>query len=132
MTTTQAFHGDVFTEARKSDDFRRVLATAKHTQLVIMTIPPGGEIGSEVHDGIDQVLIGIEGSGTSILDGVETSFGAGDAVLVPEGTRHNFVNTGSEPLRIVTVYGPPDHRPGTVHHTKADADRDESDSPPGG
>src|SRR4051794_15555425 len=71
MTTTQAFHGDVFAEARKNEDFRRVLATGRHTQLVIMTVPPGGEIGSEVHEGIDQVLIGIEGSGASVLDGVE-------------------------------------------------------------
>jgi mannose-6-phosphate isomerase-like protein (cupin superfamily) len=130
MTATEAYHGDVFGEARKSEDFRRVLATGRHTQLVIMTIPPGGEIGSEVHEGIDQVLIGIDGSGMSVLDGVETPFSAGDAVLVPEGTRHNFLNTGTDPLRIVTVYGPPDHAPGTVHHTKADADRDESDVPP--
>ena len=120
----------MFAAARANEDFRRVLATTKHTQLVIMTIPPGGEIGSEVHDGIDQVLLAVEGSGTSVLDGAETPFAAGHAVVVPEGTRHNFVNTGETPLRIVTIYGPPDHRPGTVHHTKADADRDESDVPP--
>jgi mannose-6-phosphate isomerase-like protein (cupin superfamily) len=131
MTTQQSgYHGDLFGDARANEDFRRVLATTKHTQLVVMTIPPGGEIGSEIHHGIDQVLIALGGSGTSVLDDVERSFTKGDVVVVPEGTRHNFVNNGSEPLRVVTVYGPPDHAPGTVHHTKADADRDESDNPP--
>ncbi|HEX6873282.1 MAG TPA: cupin domain-containing protein [Micromonosporaceae bacterium] len=124
------YRGDLFGQARDNDDFRRVLATSPHTQLVVMTIPPGGEIGSEVHDGIDQVLIAVEGRGISILGGDERPFDAGHAVVVPQGTRHNFVNTGSDPLRLVTIYGPPDHPPGTVHHTKADADRDESDVPP--
>lgn len=124
------YHGDLFAVARTNDDFRRVLSTTRHTQLVVMTIPPGGEIGSEVHEGIDQTLIAIEGSGTSVLDGEERPFGAGYAVVVPQGARHNFVNTGAEPLRIVTVYGPPDHRPGTVHHTKVDAEQDKGDVPP--
>jgi mannose-6-phosphate isomerase-like protein (cupin superfamily) len=132
MTTEQAYHADVFTAARTNEDFRRVLATTKHTQLVVMTIPPGGEIGEEVHDGIDQVLIALEGGGTSVLEGVETPFAEGHAVVVPEGTRHNFINTGSTPLRIITIYGPPDHRPGTVHHTRAEAERDSSDVPPAG
>jgi len=124
------FHANLFEAARQNEDFRRVLHTTKHTQFVVMTIPPGGEIGSEVHDGIDQVLIAVSGAGTSVLDGGERPFAAGDVVVVPEGTRHNFVNSGAEPLRIATVYGPPDHPPGTVHHTKADADRDEGDRPP--
>jgi mannose-6-phosphate isomerase-like protein (cupin superfamily) len=124
------YHGDLFGQARANPDFRRVLATTKHTQLVIMTIPPGGEIGAEVHHGIDQVLIAVEGTGESILDGTRRPFTVGAVVVVPEGTEHNFVNTGDQPLRVVTVYGPPDHAPGTVHHTKADADRDEHDVPP--
>ncbi len=107
-----------------------MLFSTKHTQLVVMTIPPGGEIGSEVHEGIDQVLIAVDGSGTSVLDGEQRPFVAGDVVVVPEGTPHNFVNTGDGPLRIATIYGPPDHPPGTVHHTKADAERDERDKPP--
>jgi mannose-6-phosphate isomerase-like protein (cupin superfamily) len=125
-----AYHSDLFGQARANEDFRRVLATTKHLQLVVMTIPPGGEIGSEVHHGIDQVLIAVEGSGTSVLAGVRKPFAEGDVVVVPEGTEHNFVNTGAGPLRVVTVYGPPDHAPDTVHHTKADADRDEHDEPP--
>lgn len=133
MTIGQnGYRADLFGEAAANEDFRRVLATTKHTQLVVMTIPPGGEIGSEVHDGIDQVLIALAGNATSVLDGVEQPFARGDVVVVPQGTRHNFINTGSEPLRIITVYAPPDHRPGTVHRTKADAERDTGDVPPQG
>jgi mannose-6-phosphate isomerase-like protein (cupin superfamily) len=127
----EGYHGDLLDQARANDDFRRVVTTTAHTQLVLMTLPPGEEIGSEIHKDIDQILIGIEGSGTSVLEGVERPFARGDAVVVPQGTRHNFVNTGSEPLRLVTIYGPPDHRPGTVHHTRADAEQDEADVPPG-
>jgi mannose-6-phosphate isomerase-like protein (cupin superfamily) len=125
------YHGDLFEQAHENEDFRRVMATTQHTQLVLMTLRPGEEIGSEVHTGTDQILIGIEGSGRSMLDGVERPFAGGDAVVVPQGVRHNIINAGSEPLRLVTVYGPPDHPPGTVHHSKADAERDEADAPPG-
>jgi mannose-6-phosphate isomerase-like protein (cupin superfamily) len=133
MTDQQSngYRANLFGAAATNTDFRRVLATTRHTQLVVMTIPPGGEIGSEVHQGIDQVLIAVEGSGISLIDGDERPFAPGDVVVVPEGTTHNFVNTGSEALRIVTVYGPPDHAPGTVHATKAEAERDMSDVPPG-
>jgi mannose-6-phosphate isomerase-like protein (cupin superfamily) len=126
------YHGDLFGQARANDDFRRVVSTSEHTQLVLMTIPPGGEIGSEVHPDNDQILIGVEGRGRSVLEGEERPFEPGAAVVVPAGRRHNFVNTGAGPLRLVTVYGPPDHRPGTVHHTRADAERDAGDLPPGG
>lgn len=130
MAEFEPYHGDLFGQVRANDDFRRVLSTTRHTQLVIMTIPAGGEIGEEVHDGIDQVLIAVEGRGTSVLDGQRRPFAAGDVVVVPEGTSHNFVNDGDAPLRIATVYGPPDHRPGTVHHTKDEAEHDEGDVPP--
>jgi mannose-6-phosphate isomerase-like protein (cupin superfamily) len=132
MATEQnGSHLDLFGETRANEDFRRVLATTNHTQLVVMTVPPGGEIGAEVHTGIDQVLVAIEGSGTSVLGGVERPFEPGHVVIVPEGVAHNFINTGSRPLRLATIYGPPDHAPGTVH-TKADAERDEEDQPPQG
>lgn len=130
MTSVEPYEGDLFALARENSDFRRVLSTTKHTQLVIMTLAVGEDIGAEVHHGIDQVLIAVEGSGRSILNGREFSFSAGHVVVVPEGTEHNFINTGSGPLRIITVYGPPDHRPGTVHRSKADALRDEDDEPP--
>lgn len=125
----QTYHGDLLDQARANDDFRRVVVTSQHTQVVLMTIPSGGEIGSEVHAGVDQIFIGIEGNGRLVLEGVERPFTQGDAVVVPQGARHNFVNYGPEPLRLVTVYGPPAHRPGTIHHTKADADLDEADLP---
>lgn len=126
---TDSYRANLFGEVMANEDFRRVLATTRHTQLVVMTIPPGGEIGSEVHDEIDQVLIAIEGRGTSVLDGVEASFIAGDVVVVPECTPHNIVNTGSTPLRLATIYGPPVHRSDTVHRTREDAERDVRDVP---
>lgn len=113
--------------ADDSSDFRRVLWTGTHTQLVVMTIPVGEEIGSEVHDGNDQILSFVRGSGTADVAGETRSVAAGDIVVVPAGTRHNFVNTGTEPLVLMTIYGPPDHEPGTVHRTKAEADAAEAE-----
>jgi mannose-6-phosphate isomerase-like protein (cupin superfamily) len=122
-----AYRASLFTAARACDDFRRVLATGGRTQLVTMTIQPGDEIGAEVHTGIDQVLIALDGAGVSVIEGDRAPFVAGDVVVVPEGADHNFINTGTEPLRIITVYGPPEHPAGTVHPTKADADRAEAE-----
>ncbi len=115
-------HFTIATVAERSDDFRRVLWTGEHTQLVIMTIPPGGEIGEEVHPDSDQILLFVDGAGESALDGRTSPVSAGHLVFVRAGTRHNFVNTGDTPLRIATAYAPPEHAPGTVHRTKAEAD----------
>jgi mannose-6-phosphate isomerase-like protein (cupin superfamily) len=123
---------DLFRAARDSADFRRVLATTEHTQLVVMTLPPGGEIGEEVHLGIDQTLLVVDGSGRAVLDGEPTPIGPGHVVVVPAGTRHNIVADDPLPMHLVTVYGPPDHAPDTVHHTKAEAEADTHDIPPGG
>lgn len=109
-------------QAIENDYFRRVLETGKHTQVVIMSIPAGGEIGEEVHEDNDQILLLIEGRGTVILDGDEAEFKTGDLVLVPAGARHNFVTEGDSPMKIVTTYSPPHHPAGTVHETKAEAD----------
>jgi mannose-6-phosphate isomerase-like protein (cupin superfamily) len=128
--TIEVFQGDLRALVCGSDDFRRVLHTGEHTQLVVMTIPAGGEIGEEVHDGIDQVLVFVDGSGEADLAGTTRPVRAGEVVVVPAGTRHNFRNTGGGPLRLYTVYGPPDHAPGTVHRSKAEADADEHDAPP--
>lgn len=130
MTATP-YVADVFALAGQSADFRRVLATAEHTQLVIMTLAPGEEIGSEVHDGIDQVLLVLEGSGATVVDGEEQPVARGSAIVVPAGVRHNVIADDAAPMRIVTVYAPPDHAPDTVHPTKADAEADEHDEPPG-
>jgi mannose-6-phosphate isomerase-like protein (cupin superfamily) len=105
----------------ENTDFRRVLYTAKNSQLVLMSIPVGEEIGMETHH-LDQFLRIESGTGKAILDGVETPIEDGSAIVVPAGTQHNFVNTSSsEPLKLYTVYSPPDHKDGLVHHTKADA-----------
>ncbi|HYN96114.1 MAG TPA: cupin domain-containing protein [Pilimelia sp.] len=126
-------HFTIATVAEQSADFRRVLWTGKHTQLVIMTIPPGGEIGEEVHDGIDQILTFVSGTGEALVAGERRDVTQGDLVVVPSGTRHNFRNTGPNPLVLYTVYGPPEHADQVVHHTKEEADEAEAagrDEPP--
>lgn len=82
-----------------------------------------------LHDAVDQVLVFIEGEGTAVIEGQRTVVGPDRLVLVPAGTRHNFINTGSSNLRLYTVYAPPQHAQGTIHRTKAEADADEHDQP---
>jgi mannose-6-phosphate isomerase-like protein (cupin superfamily) len=126
-------HFTIATVAEESPDFRRVLWTGRHTQLVIMTIPPGGEIGEEVHEDIDQILTFVSGTGQARLDGEHRRVTQGDLVVVPAGTRHNFVNTGPNPLVLYTIYGPPEHADRAVHRTRAEAEaleRAGRDEPP--
>lgn len=113
---------DVVALAAKNDAFRREIITGEHSQLVAMTIPVGGEIGEEVHPNVDQILLFVEGEAEAVLDGQRSAVGRNDLVFVKAGTRHNFINTGDRPLRLVTIYAPPEHKPGTVHATKEDAD----------
>ena len=115
-------HFSIATEAEKSPDFRRVLWTGEHSQLVIMTIPPGGEIGEEVHEDTDQILTFVSGTGEATVSGTKKQVAQGDLVVVPAGKKHNFVNTGPNPLILYTVYGPPEHADGAVHKTKEEAD----------
>ena len=126
-------HLTIATEAEKNPDFRRVLWTGKYSQLVIMTIPPGGEIGEEVHPDTDQILTFVSGVGEAQIDGEKQEVAQGDLVAVPAGAKHNFLNTGPNPLVLYTVYGPPEHADGAVHHTKEEADEAEEsgqDEPP--
>ena len=109
--------------ATKNADFRQVLYTAKNCQLVVMSLKPGEEIGMELHH-LDQFFRVEAGTGEAILDGVHTKISPGFAILVPAGTNHNFVNTGNAPLKLYTLYAPPNHKDGTVHHTRADAEKD--------
>jgi mannose-6-phosphate isomerase-like protein (cupin superfamily) len=109
--------------AVKNEDFRQVLYTAKNCQLVIMSLKPKEDIGAEVHK-LDQFFRVEEGSGEAVLDGVTTKISSGFAVLVPAGTKHNIINTGSTALKLYTLYAPPNHRDGVIHHTKADAEKD--------
>jgi mannose-6-phosphate isomerase-like protein (cupin superfamily) len=126
-------HLTIATVAESNPDFRRVLWTGEYSQLVIMTIPPGGEIGEEVHPDTDQILTFVSGVGEAKVSGKTRKVAQGDLVCVPAGAKHNFVNTGPNPLVLYTVYGPPEHADGAVHHTKEEADEAEDsgqDEPP--
>ena len=125
--TQEAHPVDIVAAARSNEAFRREVLTGEHEQVVVMTIPPGGEIGDEVHPDTDQVLAFVDGRGEASLDGQRSAIGPNDLVFVRAGTRHNFVNTGDAPLRLITIYAPPEHEPGTVHQTKAEADAAEHD-----
>ena len=118
----KGFVGDIEDLTVDNEDFRRVLYTGKHLQLVLMSLKPGEEIGEEVHDDGDQFFRVEEGSGEVIIDGVANPVEDDFAVIVPAGARHNVRNTGNEPLRLYTIYAPPEHIDGTVHATKAEAD----------
>lgn len=105
------------------NNFREVLYTTKRSQLVIMTLQPGEEIGMEHHTGHDQFIRVEAGEGYAVLDGERHMLADGVAVVIPAGTEHNVVNTStSEPMRLYTVYTPPEHPEGTIHKTKAEAD----------
>jgi mannose-6-phosphate isomerase-like protein (cupin superfamily) len=105
-----------------NEDFRRVLYTGPNTQLVLMTLRPGEEIGTERHEGHDQFIRVEAGTGVVRLNGEERTLEDGSAVVIPAGTQHNVVNTSdSEPLRLYTLYSPPEHPDGTVHHTTEEA-----------
>ena len=116
---------NIETDTLKNKDFRRVLYTAKHSQLVLMSLRPEEEIGEEIHT-LDQFIRVEAGEGIAILDGVKHNISDGSAIVIPAGTRHNVVNrSGSEELKLYTVYSPPEHRDGTIHRTKADAEAHE-------
>lgn len=112
---------DIVDKAKENTYFRQVLSTGEHTQIVVMSIPPGEEIGEEVHADNDQVLYFVDGVGKAVLEGTETDFDDQDIFLVHAGTKHNFINTGNKDLKIITAYSPPHHPDGTIHKTKADA-----------
>ena len=119
----KGFVQDIERLAVKNDDFRRVLYTAKHCQLVVMALKPSEELGIEVHK-LDQFFRVEEGTGEAVLDDVRTAIGAGFAVVVPAGTKHNIINTGTVPMKLYTLYAPPNHRDGVVHHTRHEAEAD--------
>jgi len=110
--------------AIKNEDFRQVLYTAKNCQLVVMSLKPKEEIGMEIHQ-LDQFFRVEEGMGEAVLDGIHRIISAGFAVLVPAGTNHNIINTGSTSMKLYTLYSPPNHRDGVVHHTRAEAEADD-------
>jgi len=122
-----SYHINVIGATEANRDFRKVLFTGARSQLVVMEIPPGGEIGEEIHAHVEQTLFFLSGSGKAVLNGEETPIAAGDVCVVTPGTTHNFLNTGAEPLKIYTVYAPPNHIDGRIHKTKAEAEADGED-----
>ncbi|SFR61168.1 Mannose-6-phosphate isomerase, cupin superfamily [Marinobacter daqiaonensis] len=111
--------------ARENTEFRQVIWTGDNTQLVLMAIPEGGEIGGEVHEGHDQLLYFVEGEGEATIGDTRVAVRPGDVSIVPSGSYHNFRNAGSTMLKLYTTYCPPEHAPGTEHETKQQADADE-------
>ena len=109
-------------ETERNTDFRRVLYTGKHSQLVLMSIKPGEEVGEETHDDVDQFFRFEEGEGKVIIDGVEHRVKDGNGVIVPAGAKHNVINTSKlVNLKLYTIYSPPEHQDGIVRHTKKEA-----------
>jgi mannose-6-phosphate isomerase-like protein (cupin superfamily) len=119
------FVGNIEKATEDNTDFRRVLYTGKHLQLVLMALAPGEEIGEEVHDDHDQFFRIEAGGGVVVIDGQRRDIQADDGIIVPAGARHNVINTGAVPLKLYTIYGPPDHRDGIVRATKAEAEASE-------
>jgi mannose-6-phosphate isomerase-like protein (cupin superfamily) len=122
MHMKRGYCDDIEKRTIENEDFRRVLYTGEHLQLVLMTLQPGEEIGEEVHPDGDQFFRVEEGSGAIDIDGRENRVEDDFAVVVPAGARHNVRNTGSSPLRFYTIYGPPEHKDGVVQATKAEAE----------
>jgi mannose-6-phosphate isomerase-like protein (cupin superfamily) len=118
----KGFVEDIEHRTKENSDFRRVLYTGKNLQLVLMSLQPGEDIGEEVHDDRDQFFRVEEGDGEVSIDGRRTKLEDDTAVVVPAGARHNVKNTGNKPLKLYTIYGPPEHVDGTVHVKKADAE----------
>ena len=122
-----SYHTNILKDTQENKNFRRVLFTGSNSQLVTMSIPPGGEVGTETHKYTEQTLFFMSGIGEGMLNDEIFPIGPGDVVVVVPGTKHNFKNTGDKDLKIYTVYSPPNHIDGRVHATKADADADMED-----
>lgn len=120
--------GNIEEQTQANEDFRRVIFTGPHSQLVLMTLQPGEDIGMEVHDNVDQFFRVELGEGKVVLNGEESEMGDGFAVVVPAGTEHNILNISTDqPLKLYTIYSPANHPDGKVHKTKAEAMADEED-----
>lgn len=122
-----SYIGNIQELVMRNDNFREVIFTGKKSQLVVMCIPPSSEVGEEVHTGVEQTLYIVSGVCDVVLDHVTTQVTGGDIVVVTPNTRHNFINTGTESVRIITTYAPPNHIDGRVHVTLEDALKDEED-----
>jgi len=110
--------------AKENNDFRIVLYTAKNSQLVLMSLKAGEEIGMEMHT-LDQFFRVEKGEGKAVIEGVEHEIKDGSAIVIPAGTNHNIINTGSQEMKLYTIYSPPNHRDGVIHSTKEIAEADD-------
>lgn len=106
--------------AKTNDKFRKVVMTGNKTQVVLMAVPEGEDIGAEAHEGHDQVLVFVEGTGKAQIGGIESNVKEGDLSFVPSGVHHNFINTGTGPLKLYTLYSPPEHEAGVEASTKGE------------
>lgn len=118
---------NIIKKTKENTNFRTVIFTGDKSQLVVMNIPAGGEIGKEKHAHVEQSLFILSGEAKATLDGVETAVGVGDVVVVTPGVKHNIINTSTEPLLIYTIYAPANHIDGRIHATKEEADTDTAD-----
>lgn len=119
------FYTDIAALALRNEDFRHEIVTGTHSQVVLMSLGPGEEIGEEVHDHVDQTLIFLTGEGQAKLNGETSPITVNSLYFVPAGTRHNFTNTGPGAMKLFTIYAPPQHAPGTVFRTRAEAEAGE-------
>jgi mannose-6-phosphate isomerase-like protein (cupin superfamily) len=118
---------DIEEKAKENHNFRQVLMTGKHSQLVLMSILPGGDIGEEIHQNVDQILFIVAGAGEAIIEGVSSLISEDAVIFVEAGKKHNIKNTGDEKLQLYTIYSPPEHKDGTIHQTKEEALKDIAD-----
>lgn len=124
----KGYYSNIENLTRENENFRKVVYTAQHSQLVLMSLKPGEEIGAEVHEEQDQFFRFESGTGKAMVDNTEYEVGDGDVVIVPAGSKHNVINTSAtEPLKMYTLYCPPHHADGTVHATKAEAEADDEE-----
>lgn len=123
MVRMRGYVANIETLTLKNENFRKVLYTATNSQLVLMSLLAGEEIGEEVHD-VDQFLRVEKGTGAAILNDTHHDISDGSVIIVPAGTKHNIVNSGFDPMKLYTLYMPPHHRDGVVHKTKAEAEAD--------
>lgn len=119
------FLEDIKRLTKENTNFRKVLYTGKHSQIVAMSISVGDDIGEEIHPNTDQILFIVDGEGEAIVEGISRKIEEHDVIFVPSGAVHNFKNVGDEDLKLFTVYSPPQHPDGTIHITKADAKKSE-------
>ncbi len=121
------YYDNIEKAAEGNDNFRKVVFTGEHSQVVLMSLPKDCDIGVEIHPNVDQFFRIESGEGKAVVDGKEYELSDGVSLLVPAGTEHNLINTGDEPLKLYTIYSPPNHIDGRIHKTKDDAMADAED-----